>query len=109
MADSTALLKPLPVGPIERIVDLLARVAEEPGEATVAELASDVGLPTSTAYRLVAALGRHGLVQRESGRTVSLGTRIVALGRAAEARLRERLVVPAGRRWSSSRASWARP
>ena len=82
-------------GPIERAVDLLARVAEEPGDATVAALASDAGLPTSTAYRLVAALERHGLVRRESGSTVSLGTRVVALGRAAEARLHDHLVAPA--------------
>jgi DNA-binding IclR family transcriptional regulator len=81
-------------GPIERAVALLTRVAEMPREATVAELASDAGLPTSTAYRLLTALGRHGLVQRDAG-TVSLGTRVVALGRAAEARLREALVVPA--------------
>jgi DNA-binding IclR family transcriptional regulator len=81
-------------GPIERAVGLLTRVAEMPGETTVAELASDAGLPTSTAYRLLTALGRHGLVQRDAG-TVSLGTRVVALGRAAEARLREALVVPA--------------
>jgi DNA-binding IclR family transcriptional regulator len=81
-------------GPIERAVALLTRVAEMPGEATVAELASDAGLPTSTAYRLLTALGRHGLVQRDAG-TVSLGTRVVALGRAAEARLREALVAPA--------------
>jgi len=83
------------VGPIERAVDLLARVAEEGGDATVATLASDAGLPTSTAYRLLAALERHGLVQRDAASTVSLGTRVVALGRAAEARLHERLVAPA--------------
>ena len=83
------------VGPIERAVDLLARVADEPGDATVATLASDAGLPTSTAYRLLAALERHGLVQRDAASTVSLGTRVVALGRAAEASLQERLVVPA--------------
>jgi DNA-binding IclR family transcriptional regulator len=82
------------IGPIERAVDLLARVAAAPGDTTVAELASDAGLPTSTAYRLLTTLGRHGLVQRDAG-TVSLGTRVVALGRAAEARLREALVVPA--------------
>jgi DNA-binding IclR family transcriptional regulator len=82
------------LGPIERAVDLLTRVAESPGEATVAGLASDAGLPTSTTYRLLGALGRHGLVQRDAG-TVSLGTRVVALGRAAEARLREQLVAPA--------------
>ena len=52
-------------------------------------------MPTSTAYRLLAELEQHGLVQRGAGRTVALGTRLVALGRAAEAGLRERLVEPA--------------
>jgi len=81
------------VGPLERAVELLARVAD--GDATVATLASDAGLPTSTAYRLLATLERHGLVQRGAGRTVALGTRVVAFGRAAEASLNERLVAPA--------------
>jgi DNA-binding IclR family transcriptional regulator len=85
----------VPDGALERAVELLARLGETPSELTVPELATDTGMPTSTAYRLLAELERHGLVQRSSGRTVSLGTRVVALGRAAEARLRERIVEPA--------------
>lgn len=83
------------VGPIARAVELLARVADEDGETTAAALASDAGLPTSTVYRLLVALERHGLVLREGDSTVSLGTRVVALGRVAESRLRRRLVAPA--------------
>jgi DNA-binding IclR family transcriptional regulator len=86
----------MPAGALERAVDLLERLGEEPGELTVADLASDAGMPTSTAYRLLAELERRGLVQRDADRTVSLGTRVVALGRRAEARLGERLVTPAG-------------
>jgi DNA-binding IclR family transcriptional regulator len=52
-------------------------------------------MPTSTAYRLLAELEQHGLVQRDADRTVVLGARLVALGRAAEAGLHERLVEPA--------------
>lgn len=52
-------------------------------------------MPTSTAYRLLAELEQHGLVQRGPDSTVALGTRLVALGRTAEASLRERLVAPA--------------
>jgi DNA-binding IclR family transcriptional regulator len=85
----------VPAGALERAVQLLARLGEEQTELTVAELATDTGMPTSTAYRLLAELERHGLVQRGADRTVSLGTRVVALGRSAEARLRERLVAPA--------------
>jgi DNA-binding IclR family transcriptional regulator len=85
----------MPDGALERAVELLARLGETPSELTVPELASDTGMPTSTAYRLLAELERHGLVERTADRTVSLGTRVVALGRSAEAGLRERLVGPA--------------
>ena len=85
----------MPDGALERAVGLLARLGEGPSELTVPELASDTGMPTSTAYRLLAELERHGLVQRGPDRTMSLGTRVVALGRTAEAGLRERLVQPA--------------
>lgn len=85
----------MPAGALERAVELLARLGEEPIELTVPELASDMEMPTSTAYRLLAELERHGLVQRGPDRTVALGTRIVALGRTAESGLRERLIEPA--------------
>lgn len=85
----------MPDGALERAVELLARLGQESYELTVPELASDTGMPISTAYRLLAELERHGLVQRTADRTVSLGTRVVALGRSAEAGLRERLVGPA--------------
>ncbi|MGO9886288.1 MAG: IclR family transcriptional regulator [Solirubrobacteraceae bacterium] len=85
----------MPEGALQRAVELLGRIGEQPEELTVAELASDAGMPTSTAYRLLAELEQHGLVQRGAGRTVALGTRLVALGRTAEEALRERLVEPA--------------
>lgn len=85
----------MPAGALERAVELLGRLGEQPAELTVAELADGTGMPTSTTYRLVAELEQHGLVQRGPDSTVSLGTRLVALGRAAEAGLRDRLVAPA--------------
>jgi DNA-binding IclR family transcriptional regulator len=85
----------MPEGALQRAVELLGRIGEGSDELTVAELASDAGMPTSTAYRLLAELEQHGLVQRGNGRTVALGTRLVALGRTAEETLRERLVEPA--------------
>ncbi len=85
----------MPAGALQRAVELLGRLGEEPSELTVAELASGAGMPTSTAYRLLAELEQHGLVQRGADRTVALGTRLVALGRSAEEALRERLVEPA--------------
>jgi DNA-binding IclR family transcriptional regulator len=85
----------MPEGALQRAVELLGRLDEQPDDLTVAELASEAGMPTSTAYRLLAELEQHGLVQRGADRTVALGTRLVALGRTAEERLRERLVEPA--------------
>jgi DNA-binding IclR family transcriptional regulator len=85
----------MPEGALQRAVELLGRLGDEPAELTVAELASGAGMPTSTAYRLLAELEQHGLVQRGPDRTVALGTRLVALGRTAEEALRERLVEPA--------------
>jgi DNA-binding IclR family transcriptional regulator len=85
----------MPEGALQRAVELLHRLGEGPVQRTVAELAGDAGMPTSTAYRLLAELEAHGLVARAADRTVTLGTRLVALGRTAEAGLHERLVGPA--------------
>jgi IclR family transcriptional regulator, KDG regulon repressor len=85
----------MPSGALERAVDLLHHIGLQPAGPTVAELASEAGMPTSTAYRLLAELEQHGLVQRGPDSTVALGTRLVALGRTAEAGLRERMVAPA--------------
>jgi DNA-binding IclR family transcriptional regulator len=85
----------MPEGALQRAVQLLAALGDEPAEKTVAELATGTGVPTSTAYRLLAELEQHGLVQRGGDRTIALGTRLVALGRSAEEGLRERLVEPA--------------
>ena len=85
----------MPSGALERAVDLLHHIGRRPAGPTVAELALDAGMPTSTAYRLLAELEQHGLVSRASDSTVALGTRLVALGRSAEAALHERLVEPA--------------
>jgi DNA-binding IclR family transcriptional regulator len=85
----------MPEGALARAVDLLGRLGEPGAGLTVAELASDAGMPTSTAYRLLAELEQHGLVRRGPDRTVVLGTRLVALGRTAEESLQERLVEPA--------------
>jgi DNA-binding IclR family transcriptional regulator len=84
-------------GALARAARLLDRLGENQAELTVSELASDAGVPTSTAYRLLAELEQYGLVQRRPDATVVLGARMVALGRTAEDGLRERLVEPARR------------
>src|ERR1700689_4981109 len=85
----------MPAGALERAVDLLHHLGEQSTELTVAELASEAGMPTSTAYRLLGELEQHGLVRRGADSTVTLGTRLVALGRIAEAGLHGRGVQPA--------------
>jgi DNA-binding IclR family transcriptional regulator len=85
----------MPSGALERAVELLHHIGRHPAGPTVAELATEAGMPTSTAYRLLGELEQHGLVQRGPDSTVALGTRLVALGRTAEAGLRERVVEPA--------------
>jgi DNA-binding IclR family transcriptional regulator len=85
----------MPSGALERAVELLHHIGRQPVGPTVAELATEAGMPTSTAYRLLAELEQHGLIQRGPDSTVALGTRLVALGRTAEAGLRERVVEPA--------------
>jgi DNA-binding IclR family transcriptional regulator len=85
----------MPAGALERAVQLLHHIGAQSAGPTVAELASEAGMPTSTAYRLLAELEQHGLVSRGPDSTIALGTRLVALGRTAEAGLRERLVEPA--------------
>src|SRR5450759_4804587 len=84
-------------GALERAARLLDRLGENQAELSVSELASEAGVPTSTAYRLLAELEQYGLVQRRPDATVVLGARMVALGRIAEDGLRERLVEPARR------------
>ena len=50
---------------------------------SLAELVDDTGLPRATAHRLATALEEHGLVRRDDEGRFTLGTRLVALGRAA--------------------------
>jgi len=50
---------------------------------SLAELVDVTGLPRATAHRLATALEEHGLVRRDDEGRFTLGTRLVALGRAA--------------------------
>jgi DNA-binding IclR family transcriptional regulator len=67
---------------IDRAAQLLVRVVESSEPETVTELAETTGLPKSTASRLVAALERQGLVQRDGGRgSVRPGPVLVSFAR----------------------------
>src|SRR5918994_5885549 len=52
---------------IDRAAQLLVHLLETDAPPTVGELAARSGLPKSTTSRLVGALERQGLVQREPG------------------------------------------
>jgi DNA-binding IclR family transcriptional regulator len=58
---------------IDRAAQLLVRVVESTRSVTVGELAQSTGLPKSTTSRLLAALERNGLLQRENGRGLRPG------------------------------------
>jgi DNA-binding IclR family transcriptional regulator len=66
---------------IERAADLLVRIVEADGPATVGGLAAATGLPKSTTSRLVAALERSGLVQRDERAAVRPGPVLVSYAR----------------------------
>lgn len=66
---------------IERAAELLVRIVEADGPATVGGLAEATGLPKSTTSRLVSALERSGLVQRDERSAVRPGPVLVSYAR----------------------------
>jgi DNA-binding IclR family transcriptional regulator len=74
-----------PVQSVDRALDLLTAVAASEAAPTVAELAETCGINRSTAWRLLATLEAHGMVERapsSSGFRVGYGA--VRLGAAAD-------------------------
>jgi DNA-binding IclR family transcriptional regulator len=66
------------------ILDILARL----GEAGVTEIAAELGVHKSTAFRLVATLETHGMVEQNEGRgKYRLGVGVLRLAGATTARL----------------------
>jgi DNA-binding IclR family transcriptional regulator len=72
---------------VDRAVTILELLASH-GEGGVTELAGHLGVHKSTAFRLVAALERRGLVEQVNGRgKYRLGTGVLRLAGASTARL----------------------
>ena len=69
------------------VVDKSAVVLDalEGGPRSLVELVEVTGLPRATAHRLATALEAHGWVRRDDEGRFALGTRLIALGRAAAA------------------------
>jgi DNA-binding IclR family transcriptional regulator len=66
---------------IEKALDVLFQVSAA-GSAGVSEIARALALPKSTAHRLLAALCRRALVERDAGGRYRPGVRLLALGLA---------------------------
>jgi DNA-binding IclR family transcriptional regulator len=69
---------------IDRAVALLDALAREAGSASLKVLSAETGLHPSTAFRILASLGEHGLVGRDGANLYRLGPRLLQwAGRAA--------------------------
>jgi DNA-binding IclR family transcriptional regulator len=69
---------------LDRAVELLAAIAAAPDPATAPALADRCGLNRSTAWRILATLEHHGLVERDPGSNrYSLGFAVLRLAAAA--------------------------
>lgn len=68
---------------LERAFELLERLADTGGEASLSELAESSGLPTPTIHRLIRTLVALGYVGQNSNRRYTLGARLIRLGENA--------------------------
>jgi DNA-binding IclR family transcriptional regulator len=66
-----------------RVLQMLLRFSEQRPQATIGELAHEVGAPLSTAYRYVALLRELGLLEETSDGAYRVGPRIQAVARAS--------------------------
>jgi DNA-binding IclR family transcriptional regulator len=70
---------------VDRAAVLLKAIADSPRPPTVVELASECGLNRSTAWRLLATLDAHGLIERDSvSQRYSLGYAFLRIAAGAE-------------------------
>lgn len=70
-------------GSIDKALEVLFALHGREQACGVTELARSLGLPKSTAHRLLAALARHALVERDPRGRYRLGFGLVALGLGA--------------------------
>jgi DNA-binding IclR family transcriptional regulator len=67
-------------GTLDRGMAIIERLAEEDRPVSVRQLGMDLGLPTSTLYRLLATLEARGLVSYHLSSAVTLGPVLMDLG-----------------------------
>jgi IclR family transcriptional regulator, acetate operon repressor len=68
---------------LQRAFDLLERLADAGGEASLSELAATTGLPLPTIHRLIRTLVTLGYVRQNRNRRYTLGSRLIRLGESA--------------------------
>ena len=73
-----------PVQSVDRALELLAAVASSDHPPTVAQLSAVCGLNRSTAWRLLATLETHGMVERQPSGGYRVGYGALRLGAAAD-------------------------
>jgi DNA-binding IclR family transcriptional regulator len=71
---------------IEKALDVLFHLHAAPAPLGVSDVGRSLGLPKSSAHRLLAALGRRGLVERDEAGRYRPGIALVALGLGTLAR-----------------------
>ncbi|ASR34723.1 IclR family transcriptional regulator [Prauserella marina] len=68
---------------LQRAFELLERLADAGGEASLSELATSSGLPMPTIHRLIRTLVALGYVRQNINRRYALGARLIRLGEHA--------------------------
>jgi DNA-binding IclR family transcriptional regulator len=76
-------VRPRRVQSVDRAAELLAAVAAAGGAVSVGDVAARCGVNRSTAWRLLATLEAHGLVERDAAGRLSIGSGLVAMAAAA--------------------------
>jgi DNA-binding IclR family transcriptional regulator len=73
---------------IARAAEMLRRLAAEPDGLTLIELAARVGLPRSTAHRIVGALTREGFIRVASSGRLRIGSALIGIAVSSRRDLR---------------------
>jgi DNA-binding IclR family transcriptional regulator len=73
---------------IARAAEMLRRLAAEPHGLTLIELSAQVGLPRSTAHRIVSALAQEGFVRPAASGKLRIGPALVGLAVSSRSDLR---------------------
>ncbi|GGI44983.1 IclR family transcriptional regulator [Paenibacillus marchantiophytorum] len=77
---------------LDRALEILFALAETQEMLTVSQIADNVGIPDSTAYRFLQTLEQHGLIERKGKGQITLGLRILDLARNVHHQINKQLI-----------------